>query len=68
MLEWEFRAPLVLREILESEADVLCLQELNHFGKWAGGPRAGRFRRPQRALQPEWSREMLLLVSYPTMV
>ena len=31
VLEWEFRRPLLLQEIQESGADIICLQELNHF-------------------------------------
>lgn len=31
VLEWEFRVPLVMQEIKESEADVICLQEVNHY-------------------------------------
>ncbi|GIL78062.1 hypothetical protein Vretimale_7471 [Volvox reticuliferus] len=30
-LEWEYRRPLLLQEILEANADIICLQELNHF-------------------------------------
>eukprot|EP00798_Chlamydomonas_sp_ICE-L_P025637 gene25637-11295_t len=27
ILEWRFRAPLVLQELTDSEADIICLQE-----------------------------------------
>ncbi|KAG2495540.1 hypothetical protein HYH03_006483 [Edaphochlamys debaryana] len=30
-LEWEYRKPLLLQELLEADADIICLQELNHF-------------------------------------
>ncbi|GIL66810.1 hypothetical protein Vafri_20325 [Volvox africanus] len=30
-LEWGYRRPLLLQEILEANADIICLQELNHF-------------------------------------
>lgn len=30
-LEWEYRKPLLLQEIFEANADIICLQELNHF-------------------------------------
>lgn len=32
-LEWAFRKPLVLEELLEGGADVICLQECNHYGE-----------------------------------
>ncbi len=32
LLEWPARAPLILNEILDSRADLVCLQELNHYG------------------------------------
>jgi hypothetical protein len=31
-LEWNVRAPLLLAKIMENEPDIICLQELNHFG------------------------------------
>ncbi|GAQ84331.1 CCR4-NOT transcription complex subunit 6 [Klebsormidium nitens] len=31
LLDWESRAPVLLRELEESGADVICLQEVNHF-------------------------------------
>ncbi len=37
VLEWNHRMPLVLAEILESGADIVCMQELNHFGATAEG-------------------------------
>lgn len=39
VLEWRFRFPLILQEIRESQADVICLQECNHYGKQAILPR-----------------------------
>ena len=38
LLTWEHRAPIILEQLLEADADVLCLQEVNHFGgsRWAG--------------------------------
>ncbi|GLI63407.1 hypothetical protein VaNZ11_006371 [Volvox africanus] len=30
-LEWDYRRPLLLQEIMEANADIICLQELNHF-------------------------------------
>jgi nocturnin len=30
-LQWEHRLPLILQEIWEADADIICLQELNHF-------------------------------------
>ncbi|MEW5315644.1 MAG: hypothetical protein WDW38_007057 [Sanguina aurantia] len=33
VLEWGYRAPLVLAEIVESGAELICLQELNHYGE-----------------------------------
>jgi nocturnin len=30
-LQWEHRLPLILQEIREADADIICLQELNHF-------------------------------------
>lgn len=32
-LQWEHRFPLILQEIREADADIVCLQELNHFGE-----------------------------------
>ncbi len=32
VLSWEARAPLVLAELSEADADLLCLQEVNHYG------------------------------------
>lgn len=32
-LKWEYRLPLLLQEIFEANADIICLQELNHFGE-----------------------------------
>jgi endonuclease/exonuclease/phosphatase family metal-dependent hydrolase len=32
-LQWEHRLPLILQEVREANADIICLQELNHFGK-----------------------------------
>lgn len=32
VLEWQFRAPAILEEILEADADIITLQELNHYG------------------------------------
>lgn len=31
ILDWEHRLPLLIQEILESQADIICLQEVNHF-------------------------------------
>lgn len=31
-LQWEHRLPLILQEIRAADADIVCLQELNHFG------------------------------------
>jgi len=31
VLEWDYRMPLMLAEVAESEADIICIQELNHF-------------------------------------
>lgn len=31
-LQWEHRLPLILQEVREADADIICLQELNHFG------------------------------------
>lgn len=31
-LTWEARAPLILAELQQADADVVCLQEVNHFG------------------------------------
>lgn len=33
LLEWNFRLPLILEEIKESQAELVCLQECNHFGE-----------------------------------
>lgn len=30
-LSWEYRLPLILQEIRAANADIICLQELNHF-------------------------------------
>eukprot|EP00775_Hariotina_reticulata_P003332 gene3332-3609_t len=30
-LQWEYRLPLILQEIRAANADIICLQELNHF-------------------------------------
>lgn len=40
-LQWEHRGPLILQEIREADADIICLQELNHFGKQAAQLGAG---------------------------
>ena len=31
MLEWEHRLPLVLQELQEADADIICLQEVNRM-------------------------------------
>lgn len=31
-LQWEQRAPLILQELSLADADIICLQEVNHFG------------------------------------
>ena len=31
-LEWTYRAPLILQEILRSGADIVCMEEVDHFG------------------------------------
>lgn len=36
-LQWEHRLPLILHEIREADADIICLQELNHFGEVSDG-------------------------------
>lgn len=33
-LQWEHRAPLILRELALANADIICLQEVNHFDDW----------------------------------
>lgn len=33
VLAWERRAPQILEEIAQSEADLICLQEVNRYGK-----------------------------------
>jgi endonuclease/exonuclease/phosphatase family metal-dependent hydrolase len=33
ILEWSTRAPKLLEKILEASPDIVCLQELNHYGK-----------------------------------
>ena len=40
LLSWEARAPLLLEEILDSAADIICLQEVNRYGE------------PQRCMGP----------------
>ena len=35
-LEWSYRAPLLIEEILSCEPDVICLQEVNHYGEHEG--------------------------------
>ena len=35
-LEWSFRKPLVLEELQEACADVICLQECNRYGGLQG--------------------------------
>lgn len=37
-LMWEHRLPLILQEIRAADADIICLQELNHFGAYVGTP------------------------------
>lgn len=32
VLDWETRSPMLLEEILESQADIICLQEVNRYG------------------------------------
>ena len=32
LLRWEVRLPLILAEIREAGADIMCFQELNHYG------------------------------------
>ena len=34
MLEWPSRAASILAEIQEADADIVTLQELNHYGGW----------------------------------
>ena len=31
ILEWDYRAPLILEEIVEAGIDIACLEEVNHF-------------------------------------
>ena len=38
VLSWERRAPFLLQEIVEADADVVCLQEVNHYGEPVKGP------------------------------
>ncbi len=33
VLTWEYRLPMIIAEVAESGADVVCLQEANHFGE-----------------------------------
>ena len=33
ILAWERRAPQIIEEIAESKADLICLQEVNRYGK-----------------------------------
>ena len=33
VLEWEQRWPLILTEIQEADADLICLQEVNNYGQ-----------------------------------
>lgn len=33
-LEWEHRAPLILKELSSSGADIMCMQELNHWEEY----------------------------------
>ena len=33
LLEWDSRWPLILKEIQEADADLVCLQEVNKYGK-----------------------------------
>lgn len=33
-LEWDYRLPLLLSELQEANADIVCMQELNHFGRY----------------------------------
>ncbi len=35
VLEWAYRKPLILAEVQEAQADVLCFQELNYFDELA---------------------------------
>ena len=32
VLSWERRSPQILQEIVESKADLICLQEVNRYG------------------------------------
>eukprot|EP00884_Botryococcus_braunii_P001983 jgi/Botrbrau1/11786/Bobra.0195s0110.1 len=34
VLEWDYRAPLILEEIKYAQADILCLQEVNRFDEF----------------------------------
>jgi nocturnin len=31
VLEWDYRFQLVMAEVAESSADIICIQELNHY-------------------------------------
>ena len=33
VLDWERRSPQIFQEIVESRADLICLQEVNRYGK-----------------------------------
>ena len=32
-LTWEYRRPLIVQRLLDSKADIICVEEMNHFGK-----------------------------------
>lgn len=40
VLEWEYRMPLMVDEVAESEADIICIQVwfARHLAKWTGYP------------------------------
>lgn len=35
VLEWEARMPLIVSELEEADADIICVQELNKYGEWS---------------------------------
>lgn len=55
-LQWEHRLPLILQEVREADADIICLQELNHFGEHSCPRPTAPCRNVQQSSRGLWRR------------
>ena len=55
VLAWERRSPQILQEIVESGADLVCLQEVNRYGRLLGAPRLPALSHDARNIEVQYS-------------